>query len=186
MVFDHCTGNARARKFGLASLPSLRYPDSARMNLRRGWGPEREPIGSAQKVNFLTGSSLVLAVLQSVCTAVFTISGIRLAIGLTAFALAGSVSAPIRWFHQDAIRHPHAGSCDRWSHADLADFRLDAALARPACRPMARREKAAGKNIPSAFRSPCHLNAVSCRFGNLDAHHPGRTAPRLMRPYRRI
>ena len=30
-----------------------------------------------------------MAVLQSVCTAVLTISGIRLAIGLTAFALAG-------------------------------------------------------------------------------------------------
>ena len=47
-----------------------------------------------------------MAALQSVCTAVLTISGIRLAIGLTAFALSGSILAPIGWFHQDAIRIP--------------------------------------------------------------------------------
>jgi hypothetical protein len=57
-------------------------------------------------MRILTGASLAMAVLQSVCTAVLTISGIRLAIGLTAFALAGSVFAPVRWFHQDAIRIP--------------------------------------------------------------------------------
>ena len=57
-------------------------------------------------MNFLTASSLVLALMQSICTAVFTISGVRLAIGLTAFAMAGSVAAPIHWFHQDAIRVP--------------------------------------------------------------------------------
>ncbi len=54
----------------------------------------------------LSGASLVMAVLQSVCTAVLTVSGIRVAIGLTAFALSGSVFAPVRWFHQDAIRIP--------------------------------------------------------------------------------
>jgi hypothetical protein len=59
-----------------------------------------------KSVKFLTASSLVLALMQSICTAVFTISGVRLAIGLTAFALAGSVAAPIHWFHQDAIRIP--------------------------------------------------------------------------------
>ncbi len=55
----------------------------------------------------LSGASLAIAVLQSICTAVLTISGIRLAIGLTAFALAGTIFyAPVRWFHQDAIRIP--------------------------------------------------------------------------------
>ncbi len=57
-------------------------------------------------MKILSGASLVMAALQSVCTAVLTISGIRLAIGLTAFALSGSVLAPIGWFHQDAIRIP--------------------------------------------------------------------------------
>lgn len=54
----------------------------------------------------MSGASLAMAVLQSVCTAVLTISGIRLAIGLTAFVMAGSVAAPVSWFHQDAIRIP--------------------------------------------------------------------------------
>ncbi len=61
---------------------------------------------SVKSVKLLTASSFVLALMQSICTAVFTISGIRLAIGLTAFAMAGSVAAPIQWFHQDAIRIP--------------------------------------------------------------------------------
>jgi hypothetical protein len=57
-------------------------------------------------LKILSGTSLVMAALQSVCTAVLTISGIRLAIGLTAFALSGSILAPVGWFHQDAIRIP--------------------------------------------------------------------------------
>jgi hypothetical protein len=58
-------------------------------------------------MNLLTGASLALAILQNLCAAVLAISGIRLAIGLTAFALAGTVFyTPVRWFHQDAIRIP--------------------------------------------------------------------------------
>ncbi len=57
-------------------------------------------------LKILSGTSLVMAILQSVCTAVLTISGIRLTIGLTAFALSGSILAPVGWFHQDAIRIP--------------------------------------------------------------------------------
>jgi hypothetical protein len=57
-------------------------------------------------LGILAGSTLLLAALQSVCTAVMTISGIRLAVGLSAFAVAGSVYAPIRSFHRDAIRIP--------------------------------------------------------------------------------
>jgi hypothetical protein len=52
------------------------------------------------------GASLLIAVLQSLCTAVLTISGIRVAIGLTALAAASGVYAPARGFHQDAIRIP--------------------------------------------------------------------------------
>ena len=54
----------------------------------------------------LGGASLLLALLQSLCTAVLTISGIRVAIGLTALAAAGGIYAPARGFHQDAIRIP--------------------------------------------------------------------------------
>ena len=54
----------------------------------------------------MTGGSLLFALLQSICTAVLTINGIRVAIGLTALGLASSTLAPFLNFHQDAIRIP--------------------------------------------------------------------------------
>src|SRR5258708_19878254 len=57
-------------------------------------------------VRFLGGASFLLALLQSLCTAVLTISGIRVAIGLSALAAASGVYAPAHGFHQDAIRIP--------------------------------------------------------------------------------
>ena len=59
-----------------------------------------------KKMKTLGAASLLIALLQSLCTAVLTISGIRVAIGLTALAAAGGVYAPARGFHQDAIRIP--------------------------------------------------------------------------------
>jgi hypothetical protein len=47
-----------------------------------------------------------MALLQSLCTAVFAISGIRVAIGLGALAAVSGIYAPARGFHQDAIRIP--------------------------------------------------------------------------------
>ncbi len=55
---------------------------------------------------FINWSSIVFAVLQSVCTAVIAISGLRVAIGLGALAAAAGVDAPARGFHQNAIRIP--------------------------------------------------------------------------------
>lgn len=54
----------------------------------------------------LSGVSLMVALLQSLCTAVLTVSGIRVAIGLTALAAASGIYAPARGWHQDAIRIP--------------------------------------------------------------------------------
>lgn len=54
----------------------------------------------------LSGVSFLFALLQSLCTAVLTLSGIRVAIGLTALAAASGIYAPARGFHQDAIRIP--------------------------------------------------------------------------------
>jgi len=48
---------------------------------------------------------VVLALLQSVCTAVLTINSIRLGIGLTAL-FAGGIAAPLIAFHHSAIRIP--------------------------------------------------------------------------------
>jgi hypothetical protein len=54
----------------------------------------------------LGGVSLVVALLQSLCTAVFAISGIRVVIGLSALAAVSGIYAPARGWHQDAIRIP--------------------------------------------------------------------------------
>lgn len=54
----------------------------------------------------VSGASLVLVILQSACTAVLTISGVRVAIGLSALAAASGIYAPAKGWHQDAIRIP--------------------------------------------------------------------------------
>lgn len=51
-------------------------------------------------------TSLLVALAQSLCTAVLTISGIRVAIGLSALAAASGIYAPAKGFHQDAVRIP--------------------------------------------------------------------------------
>jgi hypothetical protein len=69
--------------------------------------PRREVyLVSPKGMRLLTGASLTVALLQSLCTAVLTISGIRVAIGLSALAAASGIYAPARGFHQDAIRIP--------------------------------------------------------------------------------
>src|ERR1700751_5666995 len=57
-------------------------------------------------ISFASWSSLAFAILQSACTAVIAISGLRVAIGLSALAAAAGIHAPARGFHQDAIRIP--------------------------------------------------------------------------------
>jgi hypothetical protein len=54
----------------------------------------------------ISWTSFAFALLQSACTAVIAISGIRVAIGLTALAAAAGVNTPARGFHADAIRIP--------------------------------------------------------------------------------
>lgn len=60
---------------------------------------------STKGLELVTGASVVLAVLQSLCTAVVTVNGIRVLIGVGALA-ASSISAPLLEFHEDAIRIP--------------------------------------------------------------------------------
>ena len=54
----------------------------------------------------LSWSAFFFALLQSFCTAVIAISGIRVAIGLTALLAAAGVNTPARGFHADVIRIP--------------------------------------------------------------------------------
>jgi hypothetical protein len=58
------------------------------------------------KTKLLNWSSILFAILQSACTAVIAISGVRVAIGLSALAAAAGIHAPAHGFHQDAIRIP--------------------------------------------------------------------------------
>lgn len=60
----------------------------------------------SDRLRTVGGVGLAFALLQSLCTAVFAISGIRVAIGLTALAAVSGIYAPARGFHQDAIRIP--------------------------------------------------------------------------------
>jgi hypothetical protein len=57
-------------------------------------------------VRFAGATGFVFALLQSICTAVLAVSGVRVAIGLTALAAASGIYAPAKGFHQDAIRIP--------------------------------------------------------------------------------
>ena len=56
-------------------------------------------------IGVLSGASVVLALLQSLCTAILTLNAVRVAIGLTALG-ASAIYAPLLQFHQDAIRIP--------------------------------------------------------------------------------
>jgi len=79
-------------------------------------------------MHILTSASLVLALLQSLCTAILTISGIRMAIGLGALA-ASSIYAPILGFHGDEFRN--------WRSGEPAGARLDRLVAITAVSTMA-------------------------------------------------
>ena len=60
----------------------------------------------AVNTKLLNWSGIVFVLLQSACTAVIAISGVRVAIGLSALAAAAGIHAPAHGFHQDAIRIP--------------------------------------------------------------------------------
>jgi hypothetical protein len=67
----------------------------------------RQLVGVSKPTWLVSATSLVFIVLQSVCTAAIAISGIRVAIGLSALAEATiGIHAPAGGFHRDAIRIP--------------------------------------------------------------------------------
>jgi hypothetical protein len=74
--------------------------------------PAQEPAADkpsdspSPRFRWLNWSAILFAILQSACTAVIAISGIRVAIGLSALAAAAGIHAPAKGFHQDAIRIP--------------------------------------------------------------------------------
>ncbi len=61
---------------------------------------------SIQPRNWLVGLTSFFILLQSACTAVMAISGVRVVIGLSALAAAAGLNRPATGFHADAIRIP--------------------------------------------------------------------------------
>src|ERR1700722_9541309 len=62
---------------------------------------------ASKRTWLVSATSLFFIILQSACTAVIAISGVRVAIGLSALAEATiGIHAPAKGFHQDAIRIP--------------------------------------------------------------------------------
>jgi hypothetical protein len=75
-------------------------------NLKVDLQAEDSVLISPKQVRTVGWASVIIVVLQSLCTAVLTISGIRVAIGLSALAAASGIYAPAKGWHQDAIRIP--------------------------------------------------------------------------------
>jgi hypothetical protein len=61
---------------------------------------------SRRNLLVLNWAGIAFAILQSACTAVFVISGFRMAIGLSALAAAAGIHGPATGFHSDGIRIP--------------------------------------------------------------------------------
>ena len=60
---------------------------------------------NSKGMGIVSGASVTMALLQSLCTAVFTVNSIRVGIGLAALA-AGSIAAPLVPIHRDSVRIP--------------------------------------------------------------------------------
>jgi hypothetical protein len=80
-------------------LPSVSTTDAPTTSI-----PADSPV---QRRSWIVGvTSLAFIVLQSACTAVMAISGVRVIIGLGALAAAAGLHRPATGFHADAIRIP--------------------------------------------------------------------------------
>jgi hypothetical protein len=67
---------------------------------------EAGPVRVARRSWLVGLTSLMFILLQSACTAVMAVSGIRVVIGLGALAAAAGLHRPASGFHMDAIRIP--------------------------------------------------------------------------------
>ena len=81
------------------------------MALQMSTSQNPEPVLSespvSKRTRLISMTSLIFIVLQSACTAVIAISGVRVAIGLSALAEATiGIHAPAGGFHRDVIRIP--------------------------------------------------------------------------------
>ncbi len=96
-------GRKLARSLDLDSMANTQ-PDEPLV--AQGEVAEAPEDSFGSRLKLLNWSGILFAVLQSACTAVIAISGVRVAIGLSALAAAAGIHSPAKGFHQDAIRIP--------------------------------------------------------------------------------
>jgi hypothetical protein len=96
--------------------------------------PQETPVGGRTWI--VSATSLFFIILQSACTAVIAISGVRVAIGLSGLAAATvGIHAPAHGFHQDAIRIPMMIAATAGSLINLyVIWRIRTLRARPSSR----------------------------------------------------
>src|SRR5206468_4955320 len=83
--------------------------DNTEMALETGGSLNRATASedpASRRTWLVSMTSFIFIVLQSACTAVIAVSGVRVAIGLSALAATFGIHAPAHGFHQDAIRIP--------------------------------------------------------------------------------
>jgi len=72
-----------------------------------GLDPNLQALENDREARWLvSATSLFFVVLQSACTAVMAVSGVRLVIGLGALAAASGLGRPASGFHRDTVRIP--------------------------------------------------------------------------------
>src|SRR5258708_37858735 len=86
--------------------PHLRERSENPTDFSQGNTEASRPKMLAVNTKLLNWSGIVFALLQGACTAVMAVSGLRVALRLSALAAAAGINAPARGFHQDAIRIP--------------------------------------------------------------------------------
>ena len=103
---------ANMSRWMLAHLPPVQPPAELQVDglqsalvYRKQEMPEQEQ-NSTGRSWILSITSFLFILLQSACTAVMAISGVRVIIGLGALAAAAGLNRPASGFHADAIRIP--------------------------------------------------------------------------------
>lgn len=126
---------------------------------------------SLRQLRTIGWTSAMFALLQSLCTAVLTISGIRVAIGLSALAAASGIR-PGKRMAPGRHSHPDADRCDRRSRGQSRGPRVDSPPPQsPICAVEATRTDPATKTIRAPSDRPRDHYAASRWSRDLDASH---------------
>jgi hypothetical protein len=86
----------------MSTVPASPQPSEASL-------PERLPSAVGKAQGTIAWSSFFFALLQSICTLLAALSGLRLAIGISSLAITAGVAASLDRFHADWIRIPMIG-----------------------------------------------------------------------------